>query len=293
MKFNYLFLGLKGSGKTTFFSLMIRELQRVANNKKNINLGITGEQDGESDNRELQRVANNKKNTNPEITGEQDGESDNCDSVIRTTNFIRLCNELIDKQQWPEKTQGYEDGYSFELEIKHLFYNNISEFYYHDYPGEAFSIAYGGEKNESEDLRVAAQKLNDQVKKAEGIFLLIDAENMFNGIDDSMVDTSLSGLFNLIKKKKPDIKVAIIFNKLELFGGIEYSLDKLISDFEARYYNAIGNLPKMHKYFAVYTLGKVEINSEGKAIPPNPKERKPRMLLEPVKWMLELRDNDI
>ena len=131
-----------------------------------------------------------------------------CDS--RTDSFVYRAINGLNKQEWPEKTQKYDSGYSFEL-IKNYYFRipqittkkgNLwekiksvkliptkpllglkSSINYHDYPGEAFEVAFTKTSNVNPKIKEYADKMKEQIKNARGLFLVIDAENIFNGVD--------------------------------------------------------------------------------------------------------------
>lgn len=265
---NYLILGLKGSGKTTYFSLMAQHLQDVANRTEYLRF------------RFLPTIIINK------VTKEESQEE-------ITSDFISDCISRLDNQRWPRKTEDYEVGYSFEL-IKYftIFKQPILKNYfyktaiidYHDYPGEAFSIAFGGENNPTPSFQEAAKKMKDQIKSAAGIFLLLDTDEMFNNINTSLLKQTLTGLFRVINDSNPNIKLAVIFNKLELFGNIDQDVNQLKYQFRRDYGGAFAYLPHSYNFFNVYTLGTVITPPSGEPIPPI--RRTPKNILEPVKWMI-------
>ena len=262
---NYLFLGLPKSGKTTYFSLMAQYLQDVANHTKHLRFLYLPT-----------KIVNNE--TNEETYDEI------------TSDFIDDCIARIKKQRWPRKTDDYEVGYSFELDkFFSLFGQPILQRYfyrkavidYHDYPGEAFEVAFGVGDNPPPAMLKAAEDMKTRIKTAIGLFLVLDADALFNGHDKKKYRTTLSRLFQYIRNSNRDIKVAIIFNKLELFAGRE---PDFILKIRRDYSNAYAYLPHNHKFFRVYPLGGVDTAEDGAILPP--KKISPQMILEPVKWMI-------
>jgi len=182
---NYLILGLRASGKTTYFSVMAQHLQDVTNRTNYLRF------------RYLPTEINNID------TGEKRYEE-------ITSDFIDDCMNRLNRQKWPLKTLDYEFGYSFEIVkffrflgkpiFKKYFYRT-SIIEYHDYPGEAFSIAFGGEENPATDQKMknVADEINKRISSATGIFLLLDADAMFIQQDTQKLKKSLIGLFRTIK----------------------------------------------------------------------------------------------
>lgn len=265
---NYLFLGLPKSGKTTYFALMAQHLQNVANRTRNRKFRYLPTQ-----------VVNQE-------TGETTLDED------YTEDFIEDCVARIKEQKWPMKTQGYETGYSFEF-IKEfsLFGKLILQRFlyrkalveYHDYPGEAFETAFGVAADPTDEMFKIGEDLKARIEKARGLFLILDADAIFNSQERQKLGKTITRLFRCIRKFNERVKIAIIFNKLELFAGnvpdLKYKLRK-------EYSNAYAYLPQNHKFFEVYTLGTVVTNDDGSVIPPKPLH--PRNILDPIKWMLKI-----
>ena len=263
---NYLFLGLPKSGKTTYFSLMAHYLQDFANQKEHLRFLCLPTR----------------------IVDEETGQ-ELYDDI--TSDFIDDCVSRIKEQRWPLKTLDYEYGYSFELDIYHMFkgkpvlqkYTYRKEIIdYHDYPGEAFEAAFGVEDNPSPEMAKIADDMKEKVKKAKGLFLILDAEALFNGTDDIKYKKTLKRLFEYIKDCNPNVKLSIIFNKLELFHG--YAPD-FVEKIKTDYSYAYAYLPYNHKFFNVYPLGSVWISDDGTTFPP--KKLESQNILEPVEWMIK------
>ena len=262
---NYLFLGLPGSGKTTYFSIMAQHLQNTTNRTKNMKFMFLPTEIRDKESGKIVKLEEN------------------------TSEFIADCISRLKKQRWPLKTQGYDVGYSFEL-IRYLslfgkpmlqqFCYRRAIIDYHDYPGEAFTAAFG-EEDSTSDMNNIANDIKRRIKSAKGLFLILDAVALFNGTDSEMQLLSLTTMFRYIKNHNPNIKLAIIFNKLELFYG---ELPNLITILRKDYGNVYANLPLNHKFFHVYPLGSVETGDKGEIKPP--KVIVPKDILEPVKWMI-------
>ena len=262
---NYLFLGLPQSGKTTCFSLMAQHLQDVANHTSHLRFLYLPT-----------KIVNKETN---EVTYDE-----------ITSDFIDDCISRIHNQRWPRKTEDYEAGYSFELDkfftfrgkpvLQKYFYRK-SVIDYHDYPGEAFEAAFGVGEDPTPDMQKIAADMKSRIMKATGLFLILDAEALFNGTDKQKLKKTLTRLFERIKEYNPNVKLAIIFNKLELFDGNE---PDFVEKFKKDYSNVYAFLPYNHRFFNVYPLGNVCTAENGSIFPP--KNLSPRNILAPAKWML-------
>lgn len=264
---NYLFLGLPGSGKSTYFTLMMRHFIKVTGQMKTINV-----------------FPKTLKAPNDLIqTGKE------------ATNFLHDNAMKIARQEWPDKTQPEQPkGYAFEIKRDYeflgistkVFFNFQEYIAFFDYSGEAFQGL--------EEDTLPYKESNDilqQARDAAGIFLMIDAEALFNGMmsySDSL-GNAVTRLWNEIADTNPSIKIAFVFTKLEKCQGLSCSsLPKMLKNIHP----VIGNISCEHKFFYdVLPLGDIDINSDGEFIPP--KKLHTRKLLEPIRWMLDLTPNDI
>ncbi len=261
---NYLFLGLPKSGKTTYFSLMVRHLQDAANRMSNLNFKFQ-----------------------PTVVVDEDGKP-HFEEI--TSEFVDDCCERMGKQRWPLKTVDFSLSYSFKLEVKSWLIKRKAVIDYYDYAGEAFEIAFHGRdrKKASEekfkDFENAAKDMLNRITDAKGIFLILDADAIFNERQayTSTMKKTITDLFRSITRLNPNVKLAVIFNKLELFG-------EDIPDFPAflrkKYGNLYAHLPDKSKFFDVYTVGEITTDENGNILPP--KKIKPRNILDPVRWMID------
>ena len=184
-----------------------------------------------------------------------------------------------------------DSGYAFELVTfprffgSWFYYKSLIE--YHDYSGEAFEAAFGIPKENTEQTERDAADMRERIKTALGIFLVLDADKIFNGINKNESRKNLERLFKFVRDTNPQIKLAVIFNKLELFP----SKDNETIDFENMFRNEYGNAYSYlsflkYRFFCVYPLGEVETDENGNIVPP--KELSPRNDLEPIQWMLNM-----
>ena len=250
---NYMFLGLPETGKTTFFCSMADNLQDVANKS-----------DGKISLRVMSDIAQN--------------------TIENAMNKLR-------HQEWPDKTQyKLKEDIELSLTYKGIFKDCIWNFVFHDYPGEAFYEAFisKGEGNFVED----AEDLKKRLASANGVFLLLSAENLLNDENHSIRSNVIGAMLRFIIDNNNKAKVAILFNKVELFH--EYSHDKMVKLFSEQYKIANGlieSLRTRRAFFTVKPLGyNCEINEEGYYVPPQ--KLAPEGLLEPISWMIDLRLGD-
>lgn len=273
---NFVFLGLPGSGKTTYFSVMAHHFQLIANRSANLNvLYLPTEY--------TDKATNQKKLKNT------------------TADFIADCNRLLARQDWPDKTQDYFCAYTIELQYSFNDFDIslLNELYeteeiiidYHDYPGEAFEVAFGnadgdfnGKNASPKNMQELAEDMKKRIKTADGLFLIIDVDDLFNGTDASKKSNILASLLSYIQKNNKDVRIAVIFNKIELFNGLTIDFRALL---RKQYGNAYSCLRLLnHRFFDVFPVGNVETDTNGKPIPP-PKTH-PKNILEPVRWLADL-----
>ncbi len=250
---NYLFLGLPGAGKTTYFTVMAQTLQ---------NLAVKGDV--------------------MKFRFEND----------ETYDFIRAGYEAITASEpgWPDKSITYTGGYEFSLmqRIRLLgcylpwrFGHKRASVRYHDYPGEAFQAAFGNAKNNA--YAEQAEMMRQQIRGARGVFLVMDADKLFNGEDKREMERTAEHLFKFIGKGNPKVRLAILFNKLELFEGLAEDCN-FADMFRDRFTSAYSWLPRKSQFFDVYPIGKLDVNDDGIKVPA--REIAPRGVLEPVRWMI-------
>ena len=180
--------------------------------------------------------------------------------------------------------------------MEHKYFYRRAVITCHDYPGEAFEAAFVVNDYLIPDKIKAASRIGDdialgffrdaddmksQIKKAKGIFLVIDAEELLNGRDEEKNRDVLTRLVQYIRHSNRNIKLAVIFNKLELLGGPQTGL---IAKIKKDYSNAYAYLPHNHRFFYVYPLGSVDTAEDGAIIPP--KRLHPRGILAPIRWMI-------
>ena len=245
---HYLLLGVPRSGKTTYFCSIAEHLQKLA-----ISSGRFGFKF--------------------------------CDN--HTSRFINKQMKLLRNDDWPEKTPKKDkEDYRFQLDYEKKilgikFYTEIVDISYHDYPGEAFSEFCSDDPSGRYDDDI--KDLESKTASAKGIFLMLDVEEIFNQKNVEESQEALVALIQKLKKNKK-IKLALIFNKIELIPN--YSHDKYMKKFKSLYGNAYQWLRGVeHKFFSVYTLGgECRIRHDGEIIPP--KELHPKSILKPVNWMI-------
>ena len=185
---NYLFLGMPGSGKTTYFSIMANHLQQLANRTKNLSFDFLPS----------------------DINGEE---------VDITQDFIDDCISRLEHRKWPKKTQYENRAYSFLLTKKSWLWREKNRIDYFDYPGDAFDAAFGDSCYYTEGSIQIGKEVKENVKKAKGVFLILDSNEVFNCTDKMKYGKTMTRLFRCIQENNKKVKLAIIFNKLELFGG--------------------------------------------------------------------------
>lgn len=250
---NYVFLGLPNAGKTTYFTVMAQTLQNQA---------VRGD--------EMKFIFENDE----------------------TREFILDGYGQITAPEpdWPAKTVDYLGGYEFSLlqrfnilglRLPWKFGYRKASVCYHDYPGEVFEAAFG--KTDNEVYVEQAEKMRQQIRGARGVFLLMDADKLFNGADRRAIISTTEHLFKFIIETNPNVKLAILFDKIELFEGMaeECNFKEMFRD---RYTAAYARLPSNVRFFDVYPIGKLDVNEYGNKVPA--RQIVPRGVVEPVRWMI-------
>lgn len=267
----YMFLGMKGCGKTTFFTAMCKLLQYKGNNSEHFKFEF--------------------------IPRSIDPKGDNS-----TFNYITYNWDRIEKQSWPAKTETNKQAqkdclhpYTCELTQKRSFmWDKKYTICNIDYPGEAFRAAFspnGTYDGANDDIRNMATMLKLTVNYAKGIFLLIDAESIFNVNDEEKndIDNRLSALFRHIREQFFEPRVAVIFNKMELYNYPRADND-VHDKFKNRFSNAYTAMQKMSNkaIFFAYPFGKLDYRGDnGTPIPP--KHREPKNILEIAEWVFDMK----
>ncbi len=267
----YMFLGMIGCGKTTFFAAMCKLLQDKGNNSNHFKFEF------------IPRSIDPK------------GANSTYDYITQNWNYIK-------KQSWPPKTGASKKvqlnclhPYMCELTQKRSFmWDKKYTICNIDYPGEAFRAAFspnGTYDGASDEIRNMATMLKLTVNYAKGIFLLIDAESIFNVNDEveNDIDNRLSALFRHIREQFFQPRVAVIFNKMELFNYPGADND-VLNRFINRFSNAYTAMQKMSNkaIFFAYPLGKLDY-TEDNGTPIPPKHREPRNILEIAEWVFDMK----
>ncbi len=267
----YMFLGMIGCGKTTFFAAMCKLLQDKGNNSNHFKFEF------------IPRSIDPK------------GANSTYDYITQNWNDIK-------KQSWPPKTGGCKKiqqnclhPYMCELTQKRSFmWDKKYTICNIDYPGEAFRAAFspnGTYDGACDEIRNMATMLKLTVNYAKGIFLLIDAESIFNVNDEveNDIDNRLSALFRHIREQFFQPRVAVIFNKMELFNYPGADND-VLNRFINRFSNAYTAMQKMSNkaIFFAYPFGKLDY-TEDNGTPIPPKHREPRNILEIAEWVFDMK----
>ncbi len=125
-----------------------------------------------------------------------------------------------------------------------------TELAFHDFPGEDF---------EKMGQTTSGDAVLSAVKKATGILLVVDSEAMVNGVDHGE-DLCYARLFKAVEKHNSGARVAIVFNKLELFykePDVE-TLSNYFKSYKSAHAHLKGLKSKCVEYFLVYGLGSRE-----------------------------------
>ena len=246
---NYVFVGPAGCGKTTFFTIMAYDYRERANN---------------SGGKLIFRCKN------------------------KTDRFLTACINQLKKGDWPAKTQISDEPlntYDFTIIKQGKLLKKSATLAYHDYPGEIYSAAFEEELQQplSQTQKDAVESLKNAIKIAHGIFLLVDAEALY--IDDNLANTTITNFFEYLQGSKCSAKLAIVFNKLELFGETineQVAEEMLKKKFPGAYAWLL--TVKRKKIFTVKTLGTIKTGESGELLPPS--TRISQGVLEVADWML-------
>ena len=265
----YMFLGMKGCGKTTFFTAMCKLLQHKGNNSEHFKFEFIP-----------RRIDHPGANS--------------------TYDYITYNWDGIEKQYWPDKTDSSKKvqqhclhPYMCELTQKRSFmWDKRYTICNIDYPGEAFRAAFspnGTYDGADDNIRNIATLLKLTVKDAKGIFLLIDAQSILTANDDEKnnIDKRLSALFRHIREQFFEPRVAVIFNKMELYNYPGADND-VHNEFKNRFSNAYTAMQKMSNkaIFFAYPFGKLDYREDGTPIPP--RHREPKNILEIAEWVFDI-----
>ena len=286
---NYVFLGLHGSGKTTYFVLMAKYLQERGNDTKLYKFRYLPALSPSNEGGSVDSNANAVGTESPDVAA-HDSESREGPS---TSDYIAEQIERVENQEWPDKTVTFAGEYRCELQRnRRILGHNIPHvektvtISYSDFTGDAFESSFGrknGNIKESEDGEIC-----DGIEKAKGIFLIIDAEQMFNKARSNELNQMLSKLITKINGQKK--KLAIVFSKVDLFFGVEFFADKEIlkNIFTETYGNAFAHLDEKlvsYEFFPVKSFTKIDIPDDGSNPRPPTDYEFDESLLGPIEWM--------
>lgn len=251
---SYLFLGMPESGKTVFFTMLCNILQR-------------------------------KGNEDSRFIFEYIPRKNDCAGSNSTYQYINSNLNCIKEQKWPHKTatddktlEVAQNPYICELSIARRFlcipWKNSYSLCYIDYPGEAFQSAFcpnGEYEGVTDKIKNFGYLLRNTVNMSKGVFLIIDVQifTNLNANEKAFIEERLSSFFLHVRKNNPSLRVAIVFNKMELCGFSNQE-EEVQNQFQNQFSNAYAAMKQLQnkKMFFVYPFGQVETDSKGNTIPP-------------------------
>lgn len=191
MSQSYLFIGPPNSGKTVYFACAMDLIQRRASKQNPPRMELT--------------------HLNAE-----------------TLAIHQQILKNLQDGKWPQQTSAEFTSLQFELRFQRFsllpgWELNIRKdlLSCNDYKGEIFTAAFGDPKELPHDDREryakSAEELRDALGTAAGVFVVIDAVQLQNEMDDSLYN-KLFNLLRLIEEQKPRKRVAVIFTKMDEFA---------------------------------------------------------------------------
>jgi len=155
--------------------------------------------------------------------------------------------------------------------------------------------AFGDPASQEENSAHAedAKKLREEMKNAKGVFLVLDSQDLHNGLSEEL-QGSLFYLANYMRQKggNSSKKLAVIFSKSDFFKQVSIDPEEI---FKIRYPNAYNNFEKLDpkldtKYFFVTSI-KDPLIKDGKYLPPKDyNTSQTDGIIEAALWMLDIKD---
>jgi hypothetical protein len=159
---------------------------------------------------------------------------------------------------------------------------------YHDYPGEVFDLAFGGQKQDSAHYEEDAVKLRNEIDHAAGLFVIIDTTSLYDGVDDEYYE-KLFSLLQSIDASNTRRRISVIFTKKDVFSTHD-DLDPVTMVRDC-YPNAWVLLKHWNaRYFFVSAVANPKLDRNGKQLPPKGYDTtNSEGLIEPLLWTLNLK----
>lgn len=192
---------------------------------------------------------------------------------------------------WPDKSfESVELFFILERTTAFLgipLWTQTEKLVYHDYPGEVFDAAFGGDQSDSLHYSEDAGRLRTEISNASGLFLIIDTTYLFDGVDDIYYE-KLFSLLKFIDTGQKRRRIAVIFTKKDIFASHQ-SLEPM-KMLQERYPNAWVLLKNWKaKYFFVSAVANPYLDENGSLSPPNGYDTtNSEGLIEPLAWALDL-----
>jgi len=213
-----------------------------------------------------------------------------------TERFVIDNIAKMKKSGWPLHTVN-EALYEIDLNHKSWGMNHTGTISFHDHPGDSFEVAFSDPSKKSELSTYAGDALilRKELIEAKGIILVIDSAVLHEGQSAEFREV----LFNLttflkeVAMQNGKKRIAVIFAKADLFKGhTDFHPSNVFRD---QYTDAYNKLAFMEvSYYYASAVGEHIINTEGEMMPPSDyNTSKAYNVIEPVLWLLDIKEKDI
>lgn len=194
------------------------------------------------------------------------------------------------KGHWPAPTQdAHKLFYNLSREIGlggrfHLATMN-TRLVYHDYPGEAFQLAFDEECADSSHWEREAEDLRRDIQAAKGIFIVIDTPALHNGENEKYM-LQLFSLLKFIETESKVKNIGVIFTKKDMFeGDLLFNPEEQLKCLYLDTWLILKR--KKAKYFFVSAVAKTDCDHQGNQVPPKGyMSSMSENLVDPLAWAL-------
>lgn len=259
---SYIIVGPRNSGKTVYFVTAVDLMQRLANDK---NAGI-------AINHALPFDCVEYHDT-------------------KTRDFVDISLDNMFNMKWPDRTFT-GNGNRFQILFhKRGLLNRTIHFSLLDYSGGTFTAAFSNEgelpPEEYVNCKEDIQKIKDDIKSAEGIFVMMDSSALYNGKDIVMAHC----LFNLVDyyrvtRKRKSTRIGVIFSKRDIISDPSFCPKKRLRE---NFPNEWGKLMSIGvEFFTVSSVKNTEVDLSGEVVPVKGfRSSDSEGILKPLSWMFQ------